>query len=449
MTTSPRRFSGMTTFTVIWVTQVGSVLTTFMSQFARTVWAYEKTGSATALALVNVFFMVPFLIMTPIAGVMVDRYNRKLMMMLSDLGAGLATIALLALAWLGRLEVWHLYAAAAFTGLFQPFQWPAYSATISLMVPKEQYGRANGMMALIETGPGVFAPLLAGVLLAFIHLEGVLLLDVATFVIAVAVLLLVSIPQPPKTEARQPGRGNAVREFLYGFKYILARPSLLGLQLVFLSGNLFWGLAWVVLPAMILARTGDNARTFALVQSAGAVGGVVGAVVMSAWGGFKRRVHGVLLGWALSGLLGVTLLGLGRTAPIWIVASFLATLLAPLIDGSNQAIWQAKVAPEVQGRVFSVRMLIAWCAGPITAFIAGPLSDYVLEPAMRPGGSWADRLGWLVGTGPGAGMSLLFVFSGILVTLIGVGGYFFPAIRKAESLLPDHDLKEKTAETLA
>src|SRR5512143_890170 len=138
MTAAKSRSSGMTTFTVIWVTQIISVLTTFMSQFARTVWAYEATGSATALALVNVFFMVPFLVMTPVAGVMVDRYNRKLMMMLSDLGAGLATVVLLVLQLLGRLEIWHLYAAASFTGLFQPFQWPAYSATIILRVPIEQ-----------------------------------------------------------------------------------------------------------------------------------------------------------------------------------------------------------------------------------------------------------------------------------------------------------------------
>jgi MFS transporter, DHA3 family, macrolide efflux protein len=446
MTATRGRPSGLTTFTVIWASQILSVLTTFMSQFARTVWAYEKTGSATALALVNVFFMVPFLIMTPVAGVMVDRYNRKLMMMMSDLGAGLATVALLALQLLGRLEIWHLYAAAAFTGLFQPFQWPAYSASISLMVPKEHYSRANGMMSLIEMGPGVFAPLLAGALLVFIHLEGILLLDVITFVIAISVLLMVSIPQPPKPEARPPGQGNAVREFLYGFQYILARPSLLGLQLVFLSCNLFLGLAMVVLPPMILARTGNNEGIFALVQSAGAIGGVVGGVVMSAWGGFKRRVNGVLLGWTLAGLLGVSFMGLGRTVAVWVAASFLGTLVGPLIDGSNQAIWQAKVAPEVQGRVFSVRMLIAWCAGPVTAFVAGPLSDFVLEPAMRPGGIWADRLGWLVGTGPGAGMSLLFVFSGILLVLIGMGGYFFPAVRNAERLLPDHDLKEKTAE---
>ena len=446
MTAAKSRSSGMMTFTVIWVTQIISVLTTFMSQFARTVWAYEETGSATALALVNVFFMVPFLVMTPVAGVMVDRYNRKLMMMLSDLGAGLATVALLALQLLGRLEIWHLYAAASFTGFFQPFQWPAYSATISLMVPKEQYGRANGMMSLVDMGPGVFAPLLAGALLAVIHLEGIFLLDVITFFIAIGVLLVMPIPQPPKSQARQPGQGHIVQEFLYGFRYILARPSLLGLQLVFLSCNVFWGLAMVVLPPMILARTGNNERIFALVQSAGAIGGVVGGVAMSAWGGFKRRVHGVLLGWAVSGLLGGTLMGLGRVVPVWVAASFLGALFGPLIDGSNQAIWQAKVAPEVQGRVFSVRMLIAWCAGPITAFVAGPLSDFVLEPAMRSNGSWADRLGWLVGTGPGAGMSLLFVFPGILVMLIGVGGYFFPAVRNAESILPDHDLKEKTAE---
>ncbi len=246
---SSKRPTGMLGFTIVWLGQIVSVLATNMTQFALTIWVFELTGSVTALGLVQVFFVTPFLLISPIAGVMVDRYNRKLMMMLSDLTAGLATIAVLLLSAMGMLEVWHLYVAAIFQGLGNTFQWPAYSAAISTMLDKKQYGRANGMMSLIEAGPGVVAPLLAGSLLPIVKLAGILFIDVATFLIAIALLLMVHIPQPQRTQAGEKAQGNLWKEAAYGFKYIFARPSLVGLLTIFLVGNLFlWNPANSVAP---------------------------------------------------------------------------------------------------------------------------------------------------------------------------------------------------------
>src|SRR5215211_578893 len=344
------RPTGMFGFTLVWLGQIISVLATNMSLFALTIWVFQKTGSATALGLMQVFFITPLLIITPFAGVLVDRHNRKLMMMVSDLTAGLATISILALQALGVLEVWHLYAAAVFQGLGNAFQWPAYSAAISTMIPKEQYGRANGMMSLIEMGPGILAPMMAGALLPLITLTGILTIDVVTFILAILILLAVHIPQPKRTEEGAQAQGNIIKEAAFGFRYIFARPSLLGLQLVFFFGNLCAGIAYTVLAPMILLRTGNNSVSLGLVQSAGAIGGVVGGVLMSAWGGFKRRVHGVLAGWIVSSFF-FALIGLGTWIPLWMVLSALSAFFGPLINGSNQAIWQSKVAPDMQGRV--------------------------------------------------------------------------------------------------
>jgi DHA3 family macrolide efflux protein-like MFS transporter len=443
MQNKTNRPAGMFGFSLVWLGQIVSVLATSMSTFALTIWVFEKTGSATALALVQVFFITPFLLITPIAGVMVDRHNRKMMMMVSDLAAGLATIAILVLQAFGVLEVWHLYAAAVFQGLGNAFQWPAFSATISTMLPKEQYGRANGMMSLVQMGPGVIAPMMAGGLLPLIGLAGILSLDVATFLLAVLVLAFVHIPQPLRTEEGAQAQGHILQEAAFGFRYIFARPSLLGLQLVFFFGNLCTGVAFTAIAPMILLRTGNDSVSLGAVLSAGAIGGVVGGVVMSVWGGFKRRVHGVLAGWIVASLF-FSLMGVGTWLPLWVAASALSSLFGPLINGSNQAIWQAKVPPDLQGRVFSARLLIAWVTNPISPLIAGLLGDYVLEPAMRVPSGLSSLFGWLVPTGPGAGMGLLIFISCFGGVIAGVAGYLNSSTRNAETILPDHEVAKGT-----
>ncbi len=345
----------MVVFTIAWFGQVVSLLGTAMSNFALTLWAYEVTGQATPLALVGFFFMTPMVFLGPLIGVLVDRGNRKLMMALSDLSAALVALVVLALYTTGDLQIWHLYFTAALSGTFQGFQWPAYSAAIALMLPKEQYARANGMMELAGNASWVFAPLLAGALIGPLGLGGILVVDLASAVVAVGALLFVHIPQPVKSEAGREGEGSFFNQALYGFRYIFARPSLLGLQTVFLLGNFFCGLSGSIIAPMILARTGNDELIFGSVQSAGAIGGVVGGLVMSVWGGPKRRVHGVLLSWFCIGLLGRTLFGLGQTLPVWATLMFLRGASSPVVNGSNQAIWRAKVPPDVQGRVFSVR----------------------------------------------------------------------------------------------
>ena len=292
-------------FTIVWLGQIISVLASSMTGFGLSLWMYKQTESAFMMGLMQAAYITPFLLLLPIAGVMVDRYNRKLMMMVSDLAAVVGTTFILIMYATGHLQFWHLYIASVLNGLGNTFQWPAYSAAISTMVSKEQYGRVNGMMSLVDSGPGILAPMLAGVLLAIPKIDGmvwILLIDVITFFIAIGALLIVHVPKPEKTVEGQRAQGNIWKEAAYGFAYIFQRPSLLGLQLVFFVGNLFAGIQWTVFTPMILARTGQNSLIFGSVQTAGAIGEVVGGILMSAWGGFERRVHGVLAGHMLGGI---------------------------------------------------------------------------------------------------------------------------------------------------
>ncbi|NDJ54139.1 MAG: MFS transporter [Chloroflexi bacterium] len=438
----------MAAFWIVWVGQLVSLLGTGMTNFAITIWAFQITGRATDLALIMVFFQVPLLIISPFVGVWVDKFDRKLMMMLSDLAAGIVTIIMFTLYSLDLLQVWHLFIAASINGLFQAFQWPAYSAALSVMIPKEQYVRANSMLEIAGPGSNILAPALAGAVIGgavAVGLDGIALvfmIDIVTFTAAIGTLLFVYIPNPDRTaDAAKVEGQNILRQAAYGFQYIFERPPLLAVQTVFLVGNLFSMMGIAVLAPMILARSGSSEIILGTVQSIIAVGAVVGGLIVGAWGGFQRRIYGVLIGWIIT-FMGSVVVALGRPDGLWIIFWYLGAFFfffsAPLINGSNQAIWQSKIPPDLQGRVFSARRLIAWLATPIAGLIAGPLADFVLEPAMQPGGALSPIFGAVLGTGPGAGMALLMLITAMFGILVGVVGLTLPLVRNVEDLLPDH-----------
>jgi MFS transporter, DHA3 family, macrolide efflux protein len=444
--TDTKQPAGMPGFTIVVIGQAISLIGSGMTQFAIIIWAWQETGQATSLALAGFFGFAPVVLISPLAGALVDRWNRKLVMMLSDLAAGVATIILLLLFLSDQLQIWQIYALAAFVGVFQAFQWPAFSAAISVMLPKEKYGRANGMLELARAGSGILAPVLAGAVVGFAGIPWVFGIDIITFSFAIAALLIIHVPDPQVTAEGIQSRGSIWKEASYGFKYIWERPSLFWLQMVFFFINITATFGFTVMAAMILARTSDDTVILGSVQSAGAVGGVVGGLLLSTWGGPKRRIHGVLLGMIGTSIFGSIILGLGNSLLAWGIGLFLGSLFLPILNGSNQAIWQAKVAPDLQGRVFSVRRLIAQIAAPVAMLMAGPLADYVFEPAMNANGALAPVFGGILGTGPGAGMALMFVISGLLGIFVGLGGYIFPVIRDVEDRLPDYDQLERAVE---
>ena len=382
--------------------------------------------------------MAPSVLASPVAGALVDRWNRKLVMMLSDLAAGVSTLTILLLFVSGRLEIWHLYVTTAFAGFFHAFQFPAYSAAISTMVSKEHYARASGMLSLAQSASGIFAPVAAGILLNYMSFSGIFLLDLTSLALALGALMLVRIPQP-QTVTGDVKRNSLLKDSIYGFKYIFKRPGLLGLQLILFNINFTFALCFPLLAPMILGLTGNDMLVLGAVQSAFGVGGVVGGLLLSVWGGPRRRVNGVFIGLTLSSVLGLILLGAGKDVVFWMAGAFVIMFFMPLINGSNQAIWQSKVSPEVQGRVFSARALIAQISAPIAMAVTGPLADNLLIPDMMAGGRLTPAFGWLVGTGQGAGISLLYVFVGFISLFIGLAGYLFRQVRDVEKILPDHD----------
>jgi len=426
---------GMRTFIVVWFGQLVSTIGSGLTGFALGVWVYQETGSTTLFAMNMLAYAIPNLVVSPFAGALVDRWDRRKIMILSDTGAGLATLSVAALLVTGNLEVWHVFVATAVSASFTTFQWPAYSATTTLLVPKEQLGRAGGMVQIGEAVSQLLAPAAAGALFVTTGLQGVVLIDFVTYLIAVGTLLLVRFPQPETTKEGEESKGSLLSEAVYGWKYIAARSGLLGLLLIFAAFNFLNSLTNPLIAPLILDMT--SADVFGYLASIVGVGMLIGTLVMSVWGGPKRRIHGVLFFLFLAGLFTMGF-GISSSLIVMAVAGFFLMLVLPVINGSSQAIWQSKVAPDVQGRVFAVRRMIAWSIIPIAYVLAGPLNDKIFKPLLVEGGTLANTfVGQVIGVGPSRGTGLLFIVIGLLSALVALSGYLSPRVSKVEDELPD------------
>jgi MFS transporter, DHA3 family, macrolide efflux protein len=424
------------TFFVIWFGQLLSMLGTNMTRFALLIWIYQKTGEATTMALLGFFSFGAMVLASPVAGYWVDKLDRRRLILWSDFGAGLVTVAFLVLASQDQLQLWHLYLGQAMVGVLDAFHTPAYTASISLLVPKEQYGRVSGLRSLAQSVGEVLAPMLAGAAVVWVGIEGVMFFDVISFLFAVISLTFITIPNP---EASSEETGESFwQQLSFGYRYIFQRKGLVGLLITMSLISLFASLTYYgIFPAMVLARSGGDSLALGAVEAALGVGGIIGGILMSVWGGPKRKIHGVLAFTGLSFLLGDLLFGVGRTTLVWVIAGVAAAAFIPFIVGCNMAIWQAKVPANLQGRVLNVQYAIRYATIPIGYLCGGLLADHVFEPAMAVKGWLAPYFGWLVGTGPGAGMGLMFIFTFLGGILVGFGGYAFASLRNVERDLPD------------
>ncbi|HLO13924.1 MAG TPA: MFS transporter, partial [Anaerolineales bacterium] len=354
----------------------------------------------------------PTALLTPVAGAFVDRWNRKLVLLLSDFATALGTLTVLLLYLFGNLQIWHIYFVGIFAGFFTAFQYPAYAATVTTMLSKEDYARAQGMLGSGRALTGILAPIFAAALLGWIGLSGIVMIDLATFLFAFGTVILIHIPQPRQTVVGLQSKGTLWKEILFGFRYIKERQSLRSLTSLFMLANIFLAIGATLLAPLVLSLTHNNESALATVQAMGAVGGVIGGLILSLWGGTERRIHNILIGGAGACLCGILWLGLSRALFFWAIGSFFFAFFEPFVEGGNLAIWQSKVEVDVQGRVVSARHLLVQIPYLFGILLAGYLAEI-------------------------STISRVLIFAGIAGALVFILGYLFVPVRNAETLLPD------------
>jgi MFS family permease len=424
----------MGVFKYVWSGQLVSVLGSALTSFALGVWVYQRTGSATKFALIALSATLPGIIVAPLAGALIDRWDRRWVMILCDLGAATCTFVIAVLLYFGQLEVWHIYLVSAAKSIFSTSLGPAFAAATTLMVAKRHLGRASGMVQFNDAIGQIVAPILAVILIATVHVWGVIFIDFGTFLFAIATLLGTRIPRLPAHVEEGLKKKSLWREIIYGWSYITTRPGLFGLLVFFAVNNFLTGFVFVLSAPLILSLASTAA--LGTIFSIGGAGLLTGSLVMSAWGGPRRRIYGVLGFYLLLGFC-VILIGLRPSVRLIAVGSFFLSFSLPIIVGSSQAIWQSKVALDVQGRVFAVRRMIAWSSAPLAYLVAGPLADYVFEPLLAENGPLAGSVGQLIGIGKGRGIGLLYVALGTVVVLTVMVAYLYPRLRFVEEELGD------------
>ncbi|WP_420126114.1 MFS transporter [Longimicrobium sp.] len=426
-----RVLAEMRSFSVIWLGQLVSSLGSGLTGFALPVWIYQKTGSAEAFGLLFFAATVPAVLLSPFAGALVDRWDRRRVLLVSDALAALMTLAIGVLLYTGAFQVWHLVVMSGLSSAVGTFQNPAFTASMGMLVPGKHFSRAAGMMQTSDAITGILTPLVAGVLVTSIGLWGILAIDVITFLIAVATLAAVRIPNPPPSPRP---RQHLLREAHDGWVFVRQRPGLLALLIYFPLINLGQGMVNPLFGPMVLSFA--NPAQLGAVVSVSSVGLLVGSLALSAWGGPAGKVRGLLLAQSLCSLLLIGVALRPSVVPVT-VFMFLMLLVSPLAGSSSQAIWLSKTPRHMMGRVFAIRRMLAMSTMPVAALACGPLAERVFNPLMMPGGVLEHSAGRVLGVGPGRGIALLFVLVGAFVIVATALLYLSPRVRRLEDEIPD------------
>jgi MFS family permease len=422
-------------FYILVITQTLSLVGSRMTSFAIGVRVFNDTGQAAPLLLVAFFNELPAMLFNSLAGVWVDRWDRRWVMMLADAGQALGSLLLMLSFLSGQFQLWHLYAVAFTQGLFAMFQEPAKNAVVTMLVPENQRDRANAVQGMAHPLAGVIAPALAGLLYAIIGLAGIVFIDLLTFFIAVLAVYRMHIPRPPESSESRAAAGHFWSELAGGFRYLQARPALLGLVLYFTAMNfLLNGPLDLSIPYLITI-TGSQGLT-GFILAANSLGGFIGAALLAAYSERIRiRTHIIIPAMLM---VGAMFLIHGTTrSPLLLAASIFLLIGGLQIWALFTSILQIKTPPDMQGRVFSIANQLGYLGATTSFLLVGPLVDRVVEPAVGKSG-WAS-VAPLVGSQQGAGMGLVLVITGLIILALTSITFALPAVRRLEVQLPDYE----------
>lgn len=403
-----------------------------MSGFALTIWLWDTTGKATPMVLMSLLRLLAMILLVPFAGSIADRFNRKTVLIVSDAIGAFVTLLTLVLLLTGRLTVSFVYLVGFLNQVFNIFHNISYEAMKVQVVPPEQLGRAAGMSSFSDSFSGVLAPIVAAALIPLVGYAGVLLIDLVSFAFAFITICLVDVPNLKMPEQK---RKNIFKDIAEGFKFLYANKVLKWIVLNGAFSSFLFQFGVLLLTPMLLARVGGDTLVYSYIRAVWSIAGIVGALLLTFWGGPKKRRFFVSIFFMLGYSIGMIIVGIGSNIIVWAIGGTVWYICAALSSIRN-AFYATKVPANMQGRFFAVRMNLSNILSIVPYLLTGILADKIFEPLMS-NPSLASKFSWLVGSGKGSGMGLMMVLSGILSALAIASSFFFRQIREADTMLAD------------
>jgi len=401
-------------FFSIWTGQTLSWIGSSVAQFGLVWWITEKTGSATVLAVGTLISMLPGVVLGPLVGVLIDRWNRRIVMLVADGTIALASLCLAYLFWTDSLAIWQVYVILLVRALGGTFHWPANQASISLMVPKEHLPRIAGLNQTIGGAVNIISPPAGALLLQIMPLHWIMMVDVITAMFSIMPLLIIIIPQPETSSEAIVGTNIVAtvstiwEDMKEGFRYIWKWSGLFWLLMIAMLINFFVNPAMSLTPILVTRHFQGSAPELGWLNASWGVGMLVGGLILGVWGGFRKRTHTILMG--ILGLgIGILLVAFAPANQLLvaIVGFFLGSAMNAITNGTAFALLQTVVAPEMQGRVFTVVMSMAGAISPLSLAMGGPVAD-------------------------GLGIRTLYFIAGGALILLAVVGWLSPVIHSLE-----------------
>ena len=402
-------------FLIMWSGQLISSIGSGLTAFALGIYIFQQTGSAINYSLVILAAFLPSFIFKPIGGTLSDRVNRRSLMVVGELGSALGLIFIILTLHQGITQLWPIYLGTMISSIFVAFQNPAYKASITDLVEEKNYSKASGLMQLAESSKYIISPILAGILLKLVNIKMVLLIDALTFLLAILTILWISVDSSAE---KKPNIDNHfLADFMSGFKYFIYHRDILCLLLITSIVTFFIGLYQALLGPMVLAFA--NSQIFGTSVTISASGMLISSLLMGIFGKSTNKIAILSIGLFLNGIF-FSLIGISINIVLVTFFSFLFFFALPFVNTSLDVLIRSNVDNNMQGRIWSIVSLISQSGMAIAFLIAGYLADKVFNPLLQADGVLSSSIGLIIGTGNGRGIGLIFILSGLFVSIIGL-----------------------------
>lgn len=406
-----------------------------MTGYALLIWVYKQKASVMSVALLAVCSYLPSIIFSFFAGVFVDRWDKKKIMLICDTISAIGILILFILMTLGKLSIWHIYIINIVMSLMNSFQVPAFTVAVSEMVLKENYLRISGLQSMSSSLITILTPTFATAILALTNIQVIMVIDLFTFSIAFfALAFFIKIPKRVSTIDSKVNK--YFEDCLLGFRFLKEHSALMKLILFFTFINLIafigGGGITTTVTSMILARTNQNEIILGMFSSAVGIGTLIASVCVTLMKPPQSKTKLIFIACAASFFLSDVLLGVGQTTWIWIFAGLAGNLPLPLLNANLEVIMRTHIPIEMQGRVFSTRNTLQYCTIPIGYFLSGLLADYIFEPFMKVDSTLQYVFVKIVGEGNGSGIAVMLLFTGIIGTIVSLYGLKIKCFRQLD-----------------